>query len=61
MNGMSGYTTGITASNTLISPNFLVWKLGQITVFYALYDMIQNSKKIFKGYNVHGIFVLGRV
>ena len=61
MNAMRGYTTGITASNTAISPNFLVWKLGQITVFYALYDMIQNSKKIFKAYSVYGVFVLGRV
>ena len=24
-----------TANNTVISPNFLVWKLGEITVFFA--------------------------
>ena len=27
-----------TAKNSLISPNLLMWKLGEITVFFAVYD-----------------------
>ena len=27
----------ITVKNTVISPNFLVWKLGEVAVFFAVY------------------------